>query len=379
MRISIKCKIGFISNRGNMVLFILLLLSLSLRLYAHCGSEHSDITGKAIRNYKTWVSEDPDNRVGSDALTTYWIDVVNGSVDEDYPTYEAPWLEHYMDPDTGQGLWGNRSAFLRASDHWSNALDEYEDGHYSTAYHWLGRVIHLVEDMAVPAHVLLDPHWHIIWPITDPDWYEATYIEDHRLDETDISEIDDAFILWTVMYNLAEKADNFDSNDEDGEDPGSGVDRSDGFTDSEGAIIANACYREAIKSASSVLRMFYEIILPDVQFLDPSDGDIHSGIIGVPLEAQAKAYNKEYSDSWCIKKIDFYFTTTDIPDADDWTLIGSSVEPDDDDKFRYTWNNSIDDDLIWIRAISFDDGNCESKYSYKKWIRIDSTRPTLEW
>ena len=380
MRISMKCKIGIMSNRSNTVLFILLLLSLSSRLYGHKVAEHADITEKAIANYKTWVAEDEDNRVGSDAITRFSGSIISGSKDEDSVGI-APWYEHYFDPDTYGGLIDpitglpHASAYDRATDedHWPAVFDYYEDGDYEMAYWTLGRVIHLVEDMGVPAHVLLDPHW------PDLDWYEATYIPDHHLEHTDTSNLDTIVDLGFLMHQLAEISDDFDSDDRDGEDEESGVDRSDGFSDTEGAIIANACYPMAIEAAGSVIRSFYDCIKPTVEFQHPSEGEIHSGIIGIPFEAQAKTYNKSFSQPWYIQKIKFYYSEMDTPTLADWTLSGSAEEYDGDHVFKHNWNNDIDDDKVWVRAIAVDDGDCESVVSDKYWIKIDSTRPTVEW
>jgi len=234
-------KVGFSFDDKALCVFVLLLSCFTLRVYGYGGSEHTDITQKAIANYQTWVAANPINRVGANAVANYSGWIVDGAVNEDYPIYEMPWLEHYMDQDTGEGLWGHPSAFVRATSHWFNARDEYKSGDYPMAYHWLGRVIHLAEDMGVPAHTLLDPHWHLIWPIEDPDWYEVTYIPGHHLEETDTSNLNSVMTLEDIMYGLADGSDDFDSDDYDGET--TAVDRSDGFDDTEGAIIANSCYK----------------------------------------------------------------------------------------------------------------------------------------
>jgi len=178
MEQSQRKRIYALLNKRILTIILLFFLAVGSAAYGYGGDEHWDITIKARTNYRNWVLADPDNRVGASAVAINQDDVASGSVDEDYPTSQAPWLEHYMDPDTGEGLWGNNSAYDRAmdADHWPQVLSYYENGNYTDAYHTLGRVIHLVQDMGVPAHVLLDPHWHLIWPIEDPDWYEHTYI-----------------------------------------------------------------------------------------------------------------------------------------------------------------------------------------------------------
>ena len=79
-------------------------------------------------------------------------------------------LEHFYNPTTGQGLTdfsGNvpdwvvnltRPAADRAQEHWERGKRAYEQGRIRDAYTFLGRVIHLLSDMATPSHVRNDGH-----------------------------------------------------------------------------------------------------------------------------------------------------------------------------------------------------------------------------
>jgi len=178
------------------------------------------------------------------------------------------------------------------------------------------------------------------------------------------------------MIILAEKSDNFDSDDYDGEVT-QGAYRPAPFTDANGAAIANACYKKAIKCSGAVLRLFYQTVKPTVDLLRPvTQGEIHSGLIGIPFEAQAKSYNRPFSDADFIKRVDFEYAEEDAPVPADWTNACSDTTPDAEYKYTCPWTNSIDDDKVWVRAIAIDDGYCDSLLE-KIWIKIDSTPPTV--
>jgi len=113
-----------------------------------------------------------------------------------------------------------------------------------------------------------------------------------------------------------------------------------------------------------------------VDLLKPSEEEIHSGIVGVPFKAQAKSYQKDWTEPYYIQKVEFSYSELGAPAPDDWILAGIDEDPDTDHKFTYRWYNSIDDSKVWIRARAIDDGYCESLYD-KIWIKIDSTRPTV--
>lgn len=139
-------------------------------------------------------------------------DIVTGSADEDQewspgcplgPRYTRGYLEHFWDPDesnTGGGAAYDKgfsddqivldltgvgkfaSAYHKTQEIWDRKIICYYVGRdkddntcpidKSQAYYWLGRVAHLLEDMAVPSHVHNVPHnWLsgiLLWTRTDP-------------------------------------------------------------------------------------------------------------------------------------------------------------------------------------------------------------------
>src|SRR6056297_3381685 len=103
-----------------------------------------------------------------------WI--VQGSIAEDT---DPRYLNHFYNPKTGNGL--NDGPFSGHSAKWwaynqdsvsgdysvPQILENYKDGNKKRAYQGVGHILHLIQDMTVPAHVRNDAH-----PEGDPfeDW-----------------------------------------------------------------------------------------------------------------------------------------------------------------------------------------------------------------
>ncbi len=115
-----------------------------------------------------------------------WI--AQGAYDEDHCAFEPyppciPWIPsgwHSWDPDTGQywtdpPVWPDFGSGLVLAD-WlfGRAVEVYAGGSQEAAYRILGRAVHLLGDMATPAHVHLDTHL----PPFDMDPYELWLNED---------------------------------------------------------------------------------------------------------------------------------------------------------------------------------------------------------
>ena len=108
-----------------------------------------------------------------------WI--AQGAWDEDHCEFEPyppcwPWIPngwHSWDPDTG-GYWelpgwpDLGSGLTRADQLFAMALEAHTAGDSEAGYLYLGRAIHMLGDMATPAHVHLDTHL----PPLDMDPYE---------------------------------------------------------------------------------------------------------------------------------------------------------------------------------------------------------------
>ncbi len=92
---------------------------------------------------------DPDN--GTRILEGIW---------EEDCLSELHFFHHFWDPDTNNGLPGipGETAYDRAIEQFNFAVTAYVVGDKDTAYYTLGRVAHLLQDMAQPAHVHLDIH-----------------------------------------------------------------------------------------------------------------------------------------------------------------------------------------------------------------------------
>jgi len=364
-----------INSRYTWIASTLISFVMAQYIFAYKGAEHTDIGQRAINNYMTYAGANLDTCVGTNALMVYRADILNTIVSEDDSNPygdDAPYLRHFYDPVTGNGLYlfPNRydSALTRANAYWNTfALPNYRDGNYHEAYLALGRVMHLVMDMGVPAHVNLDRH-----PASD--FYESNYVRTpgNRVHETTISTASD---LTTIMRTLALASRNFDSDDVDGL-VDLGTRRAGGFTAVEGAGVAQVCYPGAEKAAGGVIKLFYDTIKPTVQFIRPAEGEVHSGLNGVPFEAKAKSYDKQFTDADFIDRVDFDYSEVDSPGYNAWKRAVSIAKFNADSKYTFNWKSSVDDDKVWVSATAIDKGDCES-LSGKTWIRIDSTRPKV--
>jgi len=89
-------------------------------------------------------------------------------------------ITHFWEPDNGigdemscGGCTGKNAAW-KAMIMWGMALGEYHSGDKATAYGYLGRVVHLLGDMSVPAHALKDCH-------PSGDTFDTDYMNGHGL------------------------------------------------------------------------------------------------------------------------------------------------------------------------------------------------------
>jgi hypothetical protein len=125
---------------------------------------------------------------GLGATLVAWIGT--GAYDEDHCAYDPypgciPWVPngwHSWNPDTG-GWWTDPiiwpdfgSGLVRANGLFFKALEAQQGGDAEAAYRYLGRAMHMLGDMATPAHVHLDTHL----PPFDMDPYEMWLNADDR-------------------------------------------------------------------------------------------------------------------------------------------------------------------------------------------------------
>ncbi|TSC95173.1 MAG: parallel beta-helix repeat-containing protein [Parcubacteria group bacterium Licking1014_1] len=169
-------------------LFLIFFLPVAVRAYGNNG--HTGLT-KEITNLYNAIY-DPDLTLGQMQF------LIQGSADED----TAPrWINHFFDPITGKEWLGKRlqgvseekvreiakiifgkdpvSALnwvhnqdLQAADYrlyqgnraFESAVFFYSEGNKDNAFYNLGHILHLIEDMAVPAHTRQDSHFDMPVP-----------------------------------------------------------------------------------------------------------------------------------------------------------------------------------------------------------------------
>ena len=199
-------------RRRNQTIFLTIAILLSPGLaFAYGVETHAGITREAARFYNQEFSE---RRVADEEIQI----LMRGAIAED----EVPrFLNHFYDPVTGLGLnfagkiwvpskkWAQsreeqlgvlynynqasnylsgqalamKPSALAASDYtWQRAIRDYAEGRTERGLAGLGHVLHLLEDMTVPAHTRNDPH-----PSKDD-------VGDHLGD-------DDPYETWTHKFN----------------------------------------------------------------------------------------------------------------------------------------------------------------------------------
>jgi len=92
-------------------------------------------------------------------LMSRYLQAINAGVvwaDQDFKS-----SDHFYNPDTQRGLFGNSHARKECRTYYKAALKEYFQGHVKRAMFYLGAACHLIQDMTVPHHAnvrLLDNH-----------------------------------------------------------------------------------------------------------------------------------------------------------------------------------------------------------------------------
>ena len=91
-----------------------------------------------------------------------------GAIEEDTP---LRWMNHFYDPVHNLGLKGaydsakvwsknyqHQTNYSKGNQSWQEAIYQYQKGDYEKAFTALGHILHLIEDMSVPAHTRDDAH-----------------------------------------------------------------------------------------------------------------------------------------------------------------------------------------------------------------------------
>ncbi|MDD4611198.1 MAG: thermonuclease family protein, partial [Patescibacteria group bacterium] len=126
-----------------------------------------------------------------------WI--AEGSINEDA---DPRYLNHYYDPTTGLGLsdniwkgmaakdWAKKQDSLTGDYSESAILNNYRQGNLKRSFQGIGHIIHLIQDMGVPAHTRNDAH-----PEGDPfeEWARDYGKVNNNFQEIQINNLDQAF------------------------------------------------------------------------------------------------------------------------------------------------------------------------------------------
>lgn len=117
------------------------------------------------RNAINLFDQNSENKISD--KESEWI--IQGAIEEDTP---IRWMNHFYNPITSEGLgifvsskvWVQSSSlqktyFLSKGDQtWQKAVNSYAKGDKKEAFIALGHILHLIEDMSVPAHTRGDAH-----------------------------------------------------------------------------------------------------------------------------------------------------------------------------------------------------------------------------
>ncbi len=153
-----------------LVLILFLLFIFTYQVFSYDNKiTHPKLTAAIIEFYN---SQNPEIKIKP--VEAEWI--TKGGIEEDEPTMRCH--NHFYDPSTGKGLndgkykffpgvsaldWAlnpsKQDAPLLGGDYsWQRAIYSYQQGNYRRAFISLGHILHLFEDMAVPAYTRNDAH-----------------------------------------------------------------------------------------------------------------------------------------------------------------------------------------------------------------------------
>ncbi|MBU4374898.1 right-handed parallel beta-helix repeat-containing protein [Patescibacteria group bacterium] len=143
----------------NIVLALTLILSAGIVFGYDNSVIHPSLTEAAAEIY---------NNQANKKITNQQIDwMVGGSIAEDaIPRY----LNHFYNPTTGKGLdsgalkgapakeWAKKQDSVSGDYSVGAIFNNYREGDLKRAYQGIGHILHLIQDMSVPAHTRNDPH-----------------------------------------------------------------------------------------------------------------------------------------------------------------------------------------------------------------------------
>ncbi|MDD4889395.1 MAG: hypothetical protein PHU85_05655 [Phycisphaerae bacterium] len=214
---------------------------------------------------------------------------------------------------------------------------DYSHGDTGSAYYFLGHVAHLMEDVTLPAHALADPHGGDDW--SNPwDDYEYYTQDGHNFERWSAATLagqpirSPAQILaadsygynatYDLFYENASTADNFDSDDKDGQvwQGDHRIDHwigSDSISDADCRTIGDTMVPMAIKSVAELYRYFYSRVdatAPDVTVAALSSSQAAPTAVGASVAVAGGAV-----DTTSGVDLDNYHYTTWRWNGSDWT------------------------------------------------------------
>lgn len=154
------------NRRVNILVFLLFLVILLLPTRVFCydtNVAHPNIAELAARLYN---QQFPNQKLSKSDIAA----IAAGAKDEDMPTR---WYNHFYDPVRGRGIWFNgekktaldwatdsyaQASYSLGDQSWQRAMNDWQKGDRELALRELGHTLHLIADMAVPAHTRDDIH-----------------------------------------------------------------------------------------------------------------------------------------------------------------------------------------------------------------------------
>lgn len=113
---------------------------------------------KAINNQSLKILRNDGYEDAYNFISNYIVDINRGAVWADQDLKSS---NHFYNPYTKRGLYGNSNAKKECISYYTQALNEYFNGDIKDAFFYLGAACHLIQDLTVPHHAnvrLLDNH-----------------------------------------------------------------------------------------------------------------------------------------------------------------------------------------------------------------------------
>ncbi|MDF2519897.1 MAG: phospholipase zinc-binding [Clostridia bacterium] len=113
---------------------------------------------KFINNQSVIILKNDGRKEAYNLMSAYINDINAGVVWADQDLKSS---NHFYNPHTDKGLYGNSDAKIESISYYTKALHEYFNGNIKNAMFYLGAACHLIQDLTVPQHAnvnLLNNH-----------------------------------------------------------------------------------------------------------------------------------------------------------------------------------------------------------------------------